>query len=120
MTASGNPDDGHTFEISVRVRSSSSVVGDLHHTDAPDFDGPTMIQQVRAWSLRAALERAVELPLGAWFPEDQAEPRAPRRLISVHADTLCAECGAPTRPRTNGGAVASGIECTTCDWWFCW
>lgn len=53
----GNPDDGHTWAITIGCRSSSKVVGDEHHTDAPQWDDDTVTVEVRAWSLRDALDK---------------------------------------------------------------
>lgn len=65
-------DEGHTFEFTVRLRGSSKVTGEEHHEDAPQFD-TLEVQTVRAWSLPAAIKKLQELPLGAWFPDEDAE-----------------------------------------------
>jgi hypothetical protein len=55
-------DDGHTFRLTWQVRSSTKVVGDEHHTDAPGFHCEPTTVVVRAWDLRAALRTAADLP----------------------------------------------------------
>lgn len=63
----GGPEDGHTFEIAVRLRGSYTVVGREGHHDEPEWGPPMVPQQVRARSLDEALEKARQLPLSAWF-----------------------------------------------------
>lgn len=59
---SEGPDDGHTFRISYQIRGSSMVVGDEHHTDAPAFSGIVTTVEVRAWDLKAALRKVLDMP----------------------------------------------------------
>lgn len=66
------PDEGHTFRISYESRGSYSVVGDEHHTDAPDFDGIVHTVEVRAWNLRDALKKAADLPFNVLIGEVDA------------------------------------------------
>lgn len=68
LSASG-PEAGHTFRISMSSRGSYSVVGEPGHRDAAEFDEPRTVE-VRAWNLREALLQAIDLPLSAWFPEE--------------------------------------------------
>lgn len=63
--AEEGPDDGHTFRILFDIRGSYSVVGDAHHTDSTNFDGIYHVVEVRAWNLRDALRKAVDLPFEA-------------------------------------------------------
>lgn len=50
----------HTFTINVYLRGSNSNWGD------------NMVpQEIRAYSLREALQKAQELPLSAWFPDEE-------------------------------------------------
>lgn len=78
MTDEG-PEDGHTFRLAITLRPSSKVVGEKTHHDADGFrpDGLQPIE-VRAWNLQDALLKAAELPLSAWFPEedDEGDPGA--------------------------------------------
>lgn len=64
-------DTGHTFRIAIELRGTSKVVGDAHHHDG-DAYYPLQVVEVRAWSLRNALVKAAELPLSAWFPEEDS------------------------------------------------
>jgi hypothetical protein len=65
------PEDGHTWLIAVRSRSSSKVVGDPTHHDAEEFDAEPMTLQVRGWSLAEALAKAAHRGLAAWtMPDD--------------------------------------------------
>jgi hypothetical protein len=66
-------DEGHTFEFTVRIRSSSKVTGDEHYHDAPEFGEPLAVQMVRAWSLREALTKLIRQPLYHWFPDEDHE-----------------------------------------------
>ena len=63
------PNDGHTFEISVRLRGSYGVVGEPDSTDAEDFS-PLKTVEVRAWNLREAFRKAADLPLADFFPPE--------------------------------------------------
>lgn len=67
--ADHDPDNGHTFRISVDSRGSYMVVGDEHHSDAGDFHGIPHVLEIRAWDLPAALAKAAALPLSAWHRE---------------------------------------------------
>lgn len=60
------PSEGHTFRISVESRGSYRVTGDPTYRDAPEFDGIPWVMEVRAWSLREALEKAVAVPFATW------------------------------------------------------
>lgn len=62
-------DEGHTFRISYESRMSSTVTGDEHHRDAPDFDGIVHTVEVRAWNLRDALKKAADLPFNVLMGE---------------------------------------------------
>lgn len=69
------PEDGHTFEVAVRLRGSYSVVGREGHRDEPEWGQSMVSQQVRAWSLAEALEKAQRLPLDSWFAfPDEEDP----------------------------------------------
>lgn len=72
VPAEGGPDDGHTFEVAWRVRGSSSVVGDPHHTDAPCWSEPT-VGHFRAWNLADALAQACAVPLHRWLAHQDDE-----------------------------------------------
>lgn len=61
-----DPDQGHTFVISVVSRGSGKVVGEKHNTDSNWWSEPTRIA-VRAWSLPDALVIAADLPMAAWI-----------------------------------------------------
>lgn len=67
-------DQGHTFEISIRSRGSYIVQGDEHHRDEPDFSGEPYVVQIRAWSLKEALEKAVDVPFEVWMISAFGEP----------------------------------------------
>jgi len=57
------PDDGHTFRFTWCSRGSSKVVGDEHCKDAPQFNEDLAVTiEVRAWSLKAAIEKLGQLP----------------------------------------------------------
>lgn len=58
------PDDGHTFEVCVRMRGSHAVVGEPH-TDSEYWDDLGAVV-IRAWSLPEAMRKAGALPLTAW------------------------------------------------------
>lgn len=64
--AAGGPADGHRFRITVASAGSYSVEGVPGHTDSHRFDGHRTVE-VRAWSLRAALAKAWDLPITVWF-----------------------------------------------------
>lgn len=61
-----DPDQGHTFEITVQSRGSHKVVGDEHHTDSKEFYGDPWTIRARGWSLSEALKRAAEIPFHIW------------------------------------------------------
>lgn len=69
-------DLGHTFRLVVTSRMSSMVVGDEHHSDAPEFGSTELVLKVRAWDLPSALRAAAERPLSDWT--HAVEPRAGR------------------------------------------
>lgn len=60
------PESGHTFRVSVTCRGSYGVVGVEGHTDEPEFTGPPMTVEVRAWNLSDALRRAQAVPFAVW------------------------------------------------------
>ena len=60
--AEESPEEGHTFRFSIDIRSSSKVVGDPEYHDAEDFYGVPLVFEVRAWSMDAALRKALDLP----------------------------------------------------------
>lgn len=66
---SEGPEDGHTFDIRVRVRGSSSVM-DGPKRDAKWWGSPWKIK-VRAWDLPAALKKASLVPLDKWGMPDE-------------------------------------------------
>lgn len=55
-------DEGHTFEVTVRMRGSNSE-------EWFEFDAQT----IRAWSLASALGQALALPFYAWMPPDEED-----------------------------------------------
>lgn len=61
-------DEGHTFEITWRLRGSSKVTGDAHHNDSDYWSDPIQTI-VRAWDLRSALHQAAELPFSVLMGE---------------------------------------------------
>lgn len=65
-------DTGHTFRFVVTSRMSSKVVGDEHHADSDHF-GPALSLDVRAWSLPAALRKALAVPLSEWRHDGDAD-----------------------------------------------
>lgn len=70
MTEEG-PDDGHTFRFTWCSRGSHKVVGDEHHQDSPQFDEDLAVTiEVRAWSLKAAIEKLGQLPLPVLIGHD--------------------------------------------------
>lgn len=96
MSEDHHPADlGHTFRVSVRMRGSSKVVGDLHFDDADFFDDLSPVE-VRAWDLPSALIQAATLPFSVWFspPEWETEHRKvvlPREKSEVPADPAVVE-----------------------------
>lgn len=67
----GRPEDGHTFRITFDSRMASGIQAaedsePRDYRDADDFGGPPMHVEVRAWSLKAALLKAAEVPLRDW------------------------------------------------------
>jgi hypothetical protein len=74
MAEAEGPEDGHTFRIEVHSRGSYAVwdaekgqVGP--HSDADWMGEPPLTLEVRAWSLKAALQKALEHPLPDWSHE---------------------------------------------------
>lgn len=88
---SEGPDDGHTFRITFDSRGSYSVVGDEHHTDAPDFHGVPHVVEVRAWNLRDALRKAANLPFDVLMGTE-ATTASPKNVAATLADELDAWC----------------------------
>lgn len=76
MNATGNPDDGHLFRITVTSVMSSRVVGEPHNRDA-DWESEPMTAQVRAFSLPDALRVAAALPMGVWWDSLEDEVSRP-------------------------------------------
>lgn len=60
----GGLDEGHRFTLTAVSRGSFRMQ-DGPHFDA-DWSSEPWTLTVRAWSLRAALRKAAELPLSAW------------------------------------------------------
>jgi hypothetical protein len=69
------PEAGHRYRFTI---TSSSAVEDAppHVTDA-DRWGQLRTVEVRAHSLKAALQKAAELPLQTWFEADGEAPILP-------------------------------------------
>lgn len=89
------PDDGHTFRITFDVRGSSKVVGDPHFTDAPAYSGLPHTIEVRAWSLLAALRKALDTPFAELMGEETAgEPYSAEALRAAAREFR--EVGGPT------------------------
>lgn len=69
-----NPDDGHIFTFTHSCRGSYSVVGEPgHHFESEDPKPLEATFQVQAWSLKEALEKALEMPfaeLMVWKEEE--------------------------------------------------
>lgn len=64
-----DPEAGHTFRLTAASRGSYGVVGVEGHTDAewmPEDVAAPFVIEVRAWSLRAAMAKAAQLPLSSW------------------------------------------------------
>lgn len=66
-----SPEAGHTFRITVEMRSSNVVRGQRFHQDGAEFELVPNQVTVRAWNLSDALEKAAKLPLDDWFEEDE-------------------------------------------------
>lgn len=64
--------EGHLFEFTWQSWGVSRVVGDPTYTQA-DWTLPPHPVRVRAWSLRDALAKVADLPLSAWFPEEDSD-----------------------------------------------
>lgn len=66
MTDQDELSQGHLFTISVTGKGVHRIVGDpMYYEDG--WEGPPMTVKVRAFSLKAALEKAIELPFAVWF-----------------------------------------------------
>lgn len=76
---SNGPEHGHTFEVSVRSRGASTVIGSGIYSDA-NWWGDPLVMRVRAWNLADALAMASQIPFGEWkWPsEDGPAPTAAR------------------------------------------
>lgn len=81
MRAVEGPDDGHTFRLHVLSRMSSTIVGEEHHTDAPNFGRAALTLDVRAFDLPAALRKAAALPLAEWEHVDLTDVQ----IVAMHA-----------------------------------
>lgn len=55
------PEHGHTFRFTFASRGAHKVVDEEHYSDS-DWWGPELTFEVRAWSLRAALLKAADMP----------------------------------------------------------
>lgn len=80
--------EGHLFEFSMRSWGVSRVVGDPTYTQADWTIEPHPVQ-VRAWNLKGALAKAAELPLSAWFPDEDDGPidtRLNQERVAGHRD----------------------------------
>lgn len=68
--------EGHLFEISMRSWSVFTYMGseeDVPHRTQADWTLPPHPVFVRAWDLPAALRKAAELPLDAWFDREDED-----------------------------------------------
>jgi hypothetical protein len=118
--AAGDPDDGHTFAISVRSRSSYAIVGEAHHHDADWMGERPITLTVRAWSLPAAMQTAARASLNDWTgwgeDDDATEtwPPAEERINAVLAlhhpaskvTNICILCAVPCPCPTARAATA--------------
>lgn len=102
------PDDGHTFRFTWCSRGSYQVAGDEHYTDAPAFGEDLAVTvDVRAWSLRAAIEKLGRLPFPVLMGADQEDccdqcydcPTSGERECRVHGgfDICCDNLACPGR-----------------------
>jgi hypothetical protein len=73
----GGPEDGHTFEVAVRSRGASSIVGVPGSDEDSNWWSKPVVAYFRASSLPAALHQANELPFTTWMSHvDREEPPA--------------------------------------------
>lgn len=68
MDDSEGPEHGHRFTFTVTSQGAYGIVDGHETKDYKDSDwcSPPWTITVRAWSLRAALRKAADLPLTAW------------------------------------------------------
>jgi hypothetical protein len=67
-----DPNDGHAWRIAISDRGSYGIAGredEGHHFSGRYSPESTVV--VQAWNLPDALRKAAELPLAAWFPEEE-------------------------------------------------
>ena len=68
------PDHGHTFRFTWCSRGSSKVVGDLEYHDSPQFNEDLAVTvEVRAWNLKAAIEKLGRLPFPVLMGHDESD-----------------------------------------------
>lgn len=114
-----DPDDGHTFVISVRSRGSYRIVGEEHHHDADWMNERPITLTVRAWSLPAAMQAAAAVGLNNWEgwgeQEEATETATPEArigaVIALHhpasaVTPYCVLCAVPCPCPTVRAATA--------------
>lgn len=74
VAAEETPEHGHTWRFTYSCRGSSKVVGDLEYHDSPDFwDDLAVTVEVRAWNLKAAIEKLGRLPFPVLMGHDEED-----------------------------------------------
>lgn len=63
---------GHLFRFTVSCKGVGTVVGDPHIRESNYWSDPWTLE-VRGHSLKEALEKAIDLGMGAWDMGEEAE-----------------------------------------------